>query len=107
MRDFLQFLRHLFRTLHFIRGVLVAFALLLALCVVMMVFAEGMPIGEATYLVAITALTIGYGDITPATAWGRVAGVGAGVIGLLLSGIVIAVAVRALHQAVQEKEQAK
>lgn len=103
MRDFLRFVRHLFEIVHFIRGVLLALTLLLALCVVAMVLAEGMPVGQAVHLVLITALTIGYGDITPVTAWGRFAGVAAGVVGLLLSGIVIAVAVRALGQAVQEK----
>ncbi|MBN1345894.1 MAG: two pore domain potassium channel family protein [Phycisphaerae bacterium] len=105
MRDFLGFLRHLFKIAHFIRGVLVVFVLLLALCVAVVVLAEGMPIAQGVYLVLITALTIGYGDITPGTAWGRVASIAAGFIGLLFNGIVVAVAVHALSQAVQEKRR--
>jgi voltage-gated potassium channel len=105
MRDFLTFLRHLFEILHFIRGVILAFILPLVLCVVVMVLAEGMSVSKAAYLVLITALTIGYGDITPVTAWGKASSVVAGVTGLLFSGIIIAAAVRALGQAVQEKRQ--
>ena len=103
MHDFLSFLRHLFEILYFIRGVIVAFALLLLLCVLVMAAAEEMPIRSATYLVLITALTIGYGDITPVTAVGKAASVASGIFGLLITGIVVAVAVRALSQAVEEK----
>lgn len=105
MRDFIRFMRHLFEIVHFIRGIVVALALQLLLCVIVVVLAEGMPIGQAVYFVLITALTIGYGDITPNTPWGRVASVAAGAIGILITGIVAAAAVRALSQANHEKLQ--
>jgi len=88
--------------IHFIRGIIAAFAGLLLVCVIIVAGAEKMTLGQATYFVLVTALTIGYGDITPVTTWGRVAAVAAGILGLLVTGIVIAVAVRALGQAVQE-----
>ena len=72
---------------------------------VVVVLAEEIPVGQAVYFVLVTTLTIGYGDITPATAWGRVASVAAGVFGVLATGIGIAAAVHALSQAVQEKHQ--
>jgi hypothetical protein len=105
MRDFIRFIRHLFETVHFIRGIVLALALQLLLCVIVVVLAEGMPIGQAVYFVLITALTIGYGDITPNTPWGRVASVAAGAIGMLITGIIAAATVRALSQAVHEKHQ--
>jgi len=103
MHDFIRFMRHVLQIVHFVRGVVVTFAVLLLLCVVGVVLAEGMPIGQAVYFVLITALTIGYGDVTPTTAWGQVASVAAGLVGLLSTGILVAVAVRALSQAVEEK----
>lgn len=105
MRDFIRFMRHLFKLIHFIRGIVGTFALLLLLCVVVVVIAEDMRIGQAVYFVMITALTIGYGDVTPVTPLGRVASVAAGIFGMLATGIVVAVTVRALSQAVKEKHQ--
>jgi voltage-gated potassium channel len=105
MQDFVQFLRYLFRIIYFVRGVIVAFAVLLTGCVVLMALAERMPVGQATYLILITSLTVGYGDIAPATALGRTVSVAAGILGLILNGLVIAVAVRALSEAVQDKAQ--
>ena len=96
MRDFLRFLRQLLLILHFLRGILFTFLLLLIICVVVIAFAEGMPIRQAIYFVLVTALTIGYGDVTAATMLGRMASVAAGILGVLANGIVVAVAVRAL-----------
>jgi hypothetical protein len=103
MRDFLLFLRYLFRIIHFARGILLSLGLLLLICVLVFSRAEGVAFREGVYFVLITALTIGYGDITPETAWGRIASVAAGVIGVLITGMVIAAAVRALGQALQIK----
>ncbi len=107
MQDFIRFLRHLLKMAYFIRGILSVFILLLLLCVIIVVRTEELTIGQAVYFVSITTLSIGYGDITPVTAWGRFASVTAGIVGLLLNGIVIAVAVRALALAVHEKREKK
>ena len=96
MKDFIRFMRQLMLILHFIRGILIMLMLLMIVCAVVIVLAEGMRIGPAVYFVLVTALTIGYGDITAVTALGRVACVAAGLLGVLFNGIVVAVAVRAL-----------
>jgi voltage-gated potassium channel len=103
MHDFVRFMRHAFRLVYFIRGIVLAFATLLLICVLLIVLAEGMPLGKAVYFVLITATTVGYGDITPSTTLGRVVSVAAGMAGVLATGILVAVAVRALGQAFQEK----
>jgi voltage-gated potassium channel len=103
MRDFRLFFRHLVETILIVRHVFTVFIGLLALCVLAIVQAEGLSVGRATYLVLITALTIGYGDVTPETVVGKIASVAAGILGLLVTGIVIAIAVRALGQAAEEK----
>lgn len=105
MRDFIRFMRQVFRILYFIRGVVLSLILLLLVCVVVIAAAEGLPLDQAVYFVLITALTIGYGDITPVTTIGRVASIAAGLLGMLTTGILVAVAVRALALAFQEQRR--
>ncbi|MHC5108943.1 MAG: potassium channel family protein [Planctomycetota bacterium] len=105
MRDFLRFLRHLLRTIHFIRAIVVGFVVLLILCMVAVSVAEDMPFSQAVYFVLVTALTIGYGDITPKTPWGQVSSLLAGVLGLLVTGIVVAATVHALTKAIHDMHQ--
>jgi hypothetical protein len=57
---------------------------------------EGIPLGRAIYFACITGLTIGYGDITPKTGCGMIASIAIGLIGMIFTGITIAVATRAL-----------
>jgi len=103
MRDFLIFVRHLYRMLHFVRGVL--FALLFVLLVFALITAEveDLSVAKALYFILITALTIGYGDITPDSGVTQVISVLSGVVGVILVGILVAVSVRALEHAVEER----
>lgn len=105
IQDFWRFLRHCAEVIHFIRGVLVMLLLLLVICTLIFVFAEGLSLGAAAYLTLITALTIGYGDVTPVTGVGQAASVVAGLVGVVFVGIVVAVANRALAQGVEEKQR--
>lgn len=57
------------------------------------------PAGETIYFCAITALTIGYGDVVPTTMFGRLDALLLGLVGLLMTGLVIAAAVRAVQEA--------
>jgi voltage-gated potassium channel len=57
------------------------------------------PPGETLYFCTITALTIGYGDVVPTTVFGRIDAMGLGFIGLLMTGIVSAAAVRGVQEA--------
>ena len=55
--------------------------------------------GETVYFCAITALTIGYGDVVPTTAFGRIDAVLLGLIGLVFTGLIVAAAVRGVQEA--------
>ena len=61
--------------------------------------------GEALYLSAVTALTVGYGDLVPHTVIGRWLSLGLALLGIMLTGIIAAVAVKALEVEYREKSE--
>lgn len=58
---------------------------------------EGKSFWEAQYFAFITALTIGYGDITPHTPLGKFISILLGISGMVFSGILIAAAIKSLE----------
>jgi voltage-gated potassium channel len=91
-----QFLRAFTENVLHVREVIVSLLALVTLGGVLVSYLEDVPVGEAIYFAFITGLSIGYGDITPETAWGRVISVAIGLIGMLFVGITVAIATRAL-----------
>ncbi|MGI9240423.1 MAG: potassium channel family protein [Verrucomicrobiales bacterium] len=63
---------------------------------------DGKSLAEGQYLAFVTACTIGYGDLAPETWGARLVSVAIGFNGLLLTGIIIALSVRALEMAFRE-----
>ena len=101
--EFRDFIRHFFHYVIFVREVLIGMLMLLVLCAVTISRLENIPLGEAFYFTFITGLSIGYGDITPKTGWGCVFSVGIGMVGMVFTGMTIAVATRALADTVRER----
>jgi voltage-gated potassium channel len=62
---------------------------------------EKMPFADALYFTFVTGLTIGYGDIAPVTIIGRVVAILTGLQGILITGLVTAVAVFALRKTME------
>jgi hypothetical protein len=58
---------------------------------------EGWSILEAVYFAFVSGLTIGYGDFAPTRPLTRVLAIGIGLAGVLLVGLIVAIAVRALE----------
>lgn len=54
---------------------------------------------DAVYFAFITGLTIGYGDLVPYTAFGRIVSVALGFVGIIFSGLVVASTTLALRKA--------
>jgi voltage-gated potassium channel len=104
MHDFLRFARHFVEILHFVRGVLLVLLAALGGCAALLVVVEDQTIGSALYFTLITAMTVGYGDIVPTTAFGRIISVVIAMIGVVYVGLVVAIATRAVAQAVEEKQ---
>jgi len=59
---------------------------------------EKLPIADALYFTMITGLTVGYGDITPQTAVGRIIAIMVALMGVIFSGLIVAAALRAVGQ---------
>jgi hypothetical protein len=57
---------------------------------------EGWSISESIYFAFVSGLTIGYGDLAPKTLVARLLAIAIGVCGVLVTGLVAAVAVKAL-----------
>jgi hypothetical protein len=64
---------------------------------------EGWRMSDAAYFTFITGLTIGYGDLVPGRFATRLFAVVIGFSGVLLTGLVAAVGVRALQEATTRK----
>ncbi len=62
-------------------------------------YLEGWHIVDATYFTFVTGLTIGYGDLVPMRLGSRLIAMLIGFSGILLTGLVAAVGVRALQEA--------
>jgi voltage-gated potassium channel len=101
--DFFLFARHFLNILRHVRGVMVVLLAILIACAALTAWVEDLSFGDALYFTLITGLTVGYGDITPVTAVGRVISVVCGLIGVIYAGIVVAVSVRAVRDIVEEK----
>ena len=103
--EFITFARHFIRYAFYLRGVLVGLLVLILLGGFTVSRVEGLELGEGIYFAFITGLSIGYGDITPSTAWGRVISVSIGLIGMIFVGLTVAVATRALADSIREKRK--
>lgn len=96
------------RVLWHLRSVLFMLFLLFDLLAVVMHYAGGAvdavtrqpaSTGQVVYFCAITALTIGYGDVVPTTEVGRIVSVLLGLLGVLITGLVTAAAVYGIQAA--------
>jgi hypothetical protein len=64
---------------------------------------EGWSVQESIYFAFVSGLTIGYGDLAPKTLVTRVLAIMIGISGVLLTGLVIAVAVHALSVSIGKR----
>ncbi len=72
-------------------------------CGIAIAFIDGKPVWDTLYLAFITALTIGYGDMTPETAFAKVIAIVIGFLGIIFTGIVVAASLRALEMTIEDQ----
>jgi hypothetical protein len=92
---------HFFHALSKVRGIFFALLAWLVVDAAAIAYFEKMPFADALYFTFVTGLTIGYGDIAPVTDAGRVVAILTGLLGILITGLIIAVAVYALRETMQ------
>jgi hypothetical protein len=92
-------------------GLRVVWPILSGLLMLMLAFGivigrlEDWPLLDAIYFTFVSGLTIGYGDLVPKRALSRILAIGIGLIGVLLVGLIVALAVRALDRVSRLEEK--
>ena len=90
-----------------VREVIVSLLLLIVLGGVAISHVEGIKLGDAIYFAFVTGLSIGYGDISPETAIGKMVSVAIGLVGMLFVGVTVAIATRALANTAKRHVETK
>lgn len=99
---FLRFSWHFWRATWRLKSVFIALLLLIVAGAGLITYTEQLSFGEALYFAFVTGLTVGYGDIAAVTAVGRMISIFLGIIGIMFTGLVVAVAVHSVQIAMQE-----
>jgi len=87
-------------------GALVALVVVIVICGILISRFDEVPLEDSIYFAFITAFTVGFGDVTPKSRGTRVVAVFLAFLGLILVGVVVAVAVHALDQALAQNPTA-
>ncbi len=82
-------------------AVLLVFVLIIFLSGILIARFDDVSLEEAIYFAFITAFTVGFGDITPKSRGARLVTVFLSFVGLLLVGLLVAIAVHALGLALE------
>ena len=96
------FFRALFHNLQIIWPILSGIFVVIVGLGVLIAYIEEWRVSDALYFTFVTGLTIGYGDLTPKHGASRFLSVVIGVSGIIVTGLVAAVAVKALDATAHE-----
>ncbi len=107
MSDYSRFIHFFFHAMGRMWGILLGLFAWLVVNAMAIAYLEHIPFDDALYFAFITGLTIGYGDIVPATTAGRIFAVLTGMVGVLITGLVAAAAVYSLRETFNESARKK
>ena len=102
---FVSFSYQFFRAIWHVRAVILALIALVVVGAAAVTLVEKMPFADALYFAFVTGMTIGYGDIVMHTPVGRLVALLIGFIGILFTGLIVAVLVHAVRQSYEESEK--
>ena len=100
---FKRFTSHFFHIAWHFRSVILGLIALIVIGAMVITFVEKIPFGDALYFSFVTGLTIGYGEIVAKTVLGRVVALLIGLIGIVFTGMVVAIAVRAVQKSFEKE----
>jgi hypothetical protein len=92
-----QFLTELWRGLKIVWPIVSGLLATMAALGLVIGWREGWSVGESIYFAFVSGLTIGYGDLAPKEPLSRILAIVIGFTGILLTGLVAAIGVRALE----------
>jgi len=101
---FTRFARHFFRAVWYVKAVILMLVALIVAGAGAVTLVEKMPFKDTLYFAFVTGLTIGYGDITVSTHLGRLVAVLIGFVGILFTGLMVAVLVLAVRESYEESK---
>jgi voltage-gated potassium channel len=105
MSMFVSFSYQFIRTIWHVRAIMLALIALVVVGAAAIAHVEKMAFGDALYFAFVTGLTIGYGDIVMHTPVGRLVALLIGLVGILFSGLIVALAVHAVRESIKESEK--
>jgi uncharacterized membrane protein len=100
-----SFTNHFFRAIWHVRSVVLGLIALVVVGAAAVTLVEKMPFADALYFAFVTGLTIGYGDIVMHTPVGRLIALLIGLVGILFTGLMVAVLVHAVRESIEKSEK--
>jgi len=101
MTSYSRFSHHFFHALSRVWNILAGLIAWLVIDAAAIAYFEDMSFADSLYFTVVTGLTIGYGDISPVTLAGRIVAIMTGILGILITGLVVAIAVYALRKTME------
>jgi hypothetical protein len=98
---FNRFTYHFFRAVWKVKTVILALIALVVAGAAAVTLIEKMPFADTLYFAFVTGLTIGYGDIVAKTPFGRLIALLIGFIGILFTGLMVAILVFAVRESLK------
>ena len=95
---FASFTSHFFRAVWYIKSVILSLIALMFAGAGAVTLVEKMPFRDTLYFAFVTGLTIGYGDIVVKTPFGRLVAILIGFIGILFTGLMVAILVYSVRE---------
>jgi len=99
---FTRFMYHFFSAVWRVKTVILALLALVVAGAATVSIVEKMPFADTLYFAFVTGLTIGYGDIVAITPFGRLVAILIGLVGILFTGLMVAVLVFAVQKSMAE-----
>lgn len=103
MKVSLRFLKVFIHTLGYLSPIWVFLALVISGLGLVVSRIEQIPLSRGLYFAWVTGMTVGYGDITPTRPLSSLLSVLIAIIGVIFSGLIVALAVNAVRYAMQEE----
>jgi voltage-gated potassium channel len=100
-----SFSYHFFHAIWHVRAVILILIALIMAGAAAVTLVEKMPFADTLYFAFVTGLTIGYGDIVLQSPFGRLVAILIGLIGILFTGLLVAVLVHAVRESFEEAKK--